>query len=372
MPESQPILDIWILEANMVYKEVPFPVAVDWLQQGRVLETDKVRVAGSEEWQRIADVPAFTASHSRLRHPENRSSLSLAESQPRSGTLLERRPTPYTAEISRSNPSCFVFLIDQSGSMIDPFGNSDKKKAVGVADAINRLLHDLVLRCSKSEGIRDYYHVGVIGYGSGTVDTAWGGQLSHRTLVPLSELARSPLRVEQRTKKVDDGAGGLVDRTVKFPVWFEPQAEGSTPMCEALSLAHNFLVGFLRQFPDCYPPLVLNISDGEATDGDPEPGAAALRNLSSSDGNVLLFNLDISSRKERPIEFPDREADLPDAASRRLFRMSSVLPPSMRLIAQTEGVRVSETTHGFVFNADLVSVIRFLDIGTRVDAKNLR
>ena len=26
---------------------------------------------------------------------------------------------PYTAEISRANPSCFLFLIDQSGSMQD-------------------------------------------------------------------------------------------------------------------------------------------------------------------------------------------------------------------------------------------------------------
>ena len=29
---------------------------------------------------------------------------------------------PYTAEISRANPTCFLFLIDQSGSMADSFG----------------------------------------------------------------------------------------------------------------------------------------------------------------------------------------------------------------------------------------------------------
>jgi hypothetical protein len=75
---------------------------------------------------------------------------------------------PYTAEISRTNPSCFLFLIDQSGSMEDPFrsGELTKKKADGVADAINRLLQNLVIKCAKSEGIRDYYYVGVIGYGA--------------------------------------------------------------------------------------------------------------------------------------------------------------------------------------------------------------
>ena len=42
----------------------------------------------------------------------------------------------YEAEISRSNPSCFVFLIDQSGSMGDPFGGAGehRRKADGVAE----------------------------------------------------------------------------------------------------------------------------------------------------------------------------------------------------------------------------------------------
>jgi hypothetical protein len=29
---------------------------------------------------------------------------------------------PYTAEISRTNPPCFVFLTDQPGSMVKPYG----------------------------------------------------------------------------------------------------------------------------------------------------------------------------------------------------------------------------------------------------------
>lgn len=91
---------------------------------------------------------------------------------------------PYTAEISRSTPSCFLFLIDQSGSMRDPFGDTTGKiKSTGVADAINRLLQNLVIKCTKSEGLRDYYHVGVIGYGA-TVGSAFGGSLQGQSLVP--------------------------------------------------------------------------------------------------------------------------------------------------------------------------------------------
>src|SRR6267143_1587282 len=103
---------------------------------------------------------------------------------------------PHTAEISRTNPSCFLFLVDQSGSMIKPFGGQRGKiKAQGVADAINGLLQNLALKCSKSEGVRDYFHVGVIGYGA-YVGSAFGGALAGQRLVPISEIANKPLRLD--------------------------------------------------------------------------------------------------------------------------------------------------------------------------------
>jgi hypothetical protein len=278
---------------------------------------------------------------------------------------------PYTAEISRTNPSCFLFLIDRSGSMGDPFGSGEekKKRADGVADAINRLLQNLVIKCAKAEGVRDYYHVGVIGYGA-AVGPAFGGALSEKELVPISEVAERPARIEERTKKVDDGAGGLVDQTVKFPVWFDPVANGGTPMCQALTRAQSTLKKWLDQHPDCFPPIVINITDGEATDGDPAIPAENLKRLASSDGNALLFNLHLSSTRAAPIEYSDNEEGLPDKYAKLLFKMSSPLPEYMRTIAQQEGFSVTDRTRGFVFNADIVAVIRFLDIGTR--PSNLR
>jgi hypothetical protein len=171
---------------------------------------------------------------------------------------------------------------------------------------------------------------------------------------------------------VDDGAGGLVDQTIKFPVWFDAISDGSTPMCEALKLGKAIVGEFIQRVPSCFPPLVVNITDGEANDGNPERPASELRDLHSSDGPVLLFNVHLSSIRSQPIEFPDAEKDLPDDYARMLFRMSSPLPSRMSEAASKDGLRVTANSRGFVFNADLVSVIRFLDIGTRVDAKNLR
>ncbi|HEY7158958.1 MAG TPA: hypothetical protein VH575_33745 [Gemmataceae bacterium] len=279
---------------------------------------------------------------------------------------------PYSAEISRSNPTCFLFLIDQSKSMLGPIGGGEnKKKADGVADSLNRLLYTLVLRCVWGQAVLDRFHVGVLGYGR-QILPALGGALAGRELVPIGELARCPLRVEQRTNLVEDGRGGQVEQIVKFPVWFEPAGDGKTPMSKCFERAAQIVSRFLIEHPSCYPPLIVNLTDGEATDGSPEEQAENMRELASEDGAVLLFNAHISSCAARPIEFPDREEGLPDEFARRLFRMSSYLPPSMRNSARQAGLSVTDASRGFVFNANLASVVRFLDIGTRVDPKNLR
>jgi hypothetical protein len=272
----------------------------------------------------------------------------------------------HTAEISRHNPTCLLILVDQSTSMNEPFGlQPHRKKAEGVADAINRLLQNLVLKCAKAEGVRDYFHVGILAYG-GEVRSAWKGALEGEDLVPISRIANHPIRVEERKRQVEDGAGGLVEQRVKFPIWFEPRTAKGTPMSGALERAATLVRRFLQDHPDCYPPMVLNLTDGQPTDANPLPAAQALCAHGSSDGQVVLFNAHLSSKAEAPILYPANESLLTDPYARLLFRISSLFPPPLRQVARDEGFLLEEMSRGFVFNADLISVVRFLDIGTRV------
>ena len=271
----------------------------------------------------------------------------------------------YTAEISRTHPSCFVFLIDQSGSMQEGrAGEAGKNKAEGLSTIINRLLQNLVLKCAKSEGVRDYYDVGVIGYGA-TVGPAFSGALAGKELVPVGEIANQPARIEERSRKVDDGAGGILDQNIKFPIWFDAVANGGTPMCQAMGRAQSILSRWVTEQPTSFPPIVINITDGQATDGDPAAAANTLKDLKTEDGHALLFNIHVSSTPSSPIEFPGNESGLPDDYAKLLFRMSSPLPDYMKVIAAEEGFPVGDSPRGSVFNGDMVSVIRFLDIGTR-------
>ncbi len=54
---KQRLLDVW----NTVYRQVPFTVVTDWIQQGRLLADDRVRPLGKEAWYPIGKVPALAA-----------------------------------------------------------------------------------------------------------------------------------------------------------------------------------------------------------------------------------------------------------------------------------------------------------------------
>jgi hypothetical protein len=277
----------------------------------------------------------------------------------------------YSAEISRDRPGCILFLLDQSQSMGEPYaGNTETTKAQAAADAINTLLTSLMLRCTQNinEGPRNYFHVGVIGYGASLYrgpGPCLRGSEAGRELVSMTVLADNCLRVEQRTRTVDDGAGGKVQTTVKFPVWFDAVAVDGTPMREAVELACSVLQSWIDKHKESYPPIAINITDGEPRE-DPSPAARTLMSLATDDGNVLLYNLHLSELQAPPLLFPATSEGLPDEFAQLLFEMSSLLPPRIQEELRLERYSVEPGARGFVFNTDSVALIQFLDIGTRL------
>ena len=89
---------------------------------------------------------------------------------------------------------------------------------------------------------------------------------------------------------------------------------------------------WIGQHPDSYPPIVIIICDGWATDGEPQQEAQRIRGLRTSDGNVLLFTIHLSNNdKSRPTLFPKQEEGLLSLGegqddSKMMFRMTSVQP----------------------------------------------
>jgi biopolymer transport protein ExbD len=61
MAQKRRFLDVWIVESDTVYREVPYEVVTDWVQQGRLLDDDMLRWSGQAEWFRLGSTPAFKA-----------------------------------------------------------------------------------------------------------------------------------------------------------------------------------------------------------------------------------------------------------------------------------------------------------------------
>ena len=284
---------------------------------------------------------------------------------------------PYTADISRNNPGCFLFLIDQSGSMLEALGGQpDLRKMDGAADAVNRILDAISQRCSQGMDIRDYFDIGVITYGTdgagrSKLDTTLPGTSPEQPFLSISQVVDAA-EVEERQVKESDGAGGVVEVTRKFPVWLRPEAGYGTPMCDALSVASQALKDWTSGHPDSYPPMLINVTDGAATDGNPESLAQEIMSLGTNDGNVLIYNAHLSEMSAMPVQYPSEESEAPpDEYAAQMFRMSSVFPDQVVELAASMGLSVTQGSRGYVYNADMVTLVQFLDIGTRA-ASDLR
>ncbi len=97
----------------------------------------------------------------------NNSAIGPAVAQALGNTNTTLPRTQYSAEISRRNPTAFVFLIDQSGSMsnIVKFNGNEMELAKAAAIVINETLGNMIAACEKAGEIMHYFDVAVIGYG---------------------------------------------------------------------------------------------------------------------------------------------------------------------------------------------------------------
>lgn len=256
------------------------------------------------------------------------------------------------------HPGCLIVLIDQSGSMEDPFGGTrigaGKKKCEAVALVLNSLLNELVRTNTVGSTIKPRADIAVLGYHEQAVENALPQALTVQDFVSLPQLMTNPLRVDVKMKKELDETGKVVELPESVPVWVEPVAKGGTPMCAALKRARELAEQWATKHPDNYPPVVMNITDGEATDGDITGPAKDLASVHTTDGSALLFNCHITEHSFPEVQFPESEGKVPDdpkKLARLLYSVSSELPDSaLKLASLPSGAR------GFIFNGDADSI----------------
>ena len=279
----------------------------------------------------------------------------------------------YTAQITRSTPTAFIFLVDQSVSMnrTTTLLGEEMTLAEAVARIVNNQINELVLRCVKTNEVRHYYDIAVIGYGH-EVYSGWNGDLEGRFFVSPQEIKDNPFkrittREEVRTRR------GVSIKEVERVQWLQARCDGHwTHLHQAFDKAMDLLCDWMidHHEKDCYPPTIINITDGEYNHISQEAiiqKANELKSLFTNDGNVLLFNIHISPTSSNSVIFPIGINELGgDRFGSTLFNMSSLLPSRYNTdISRVRNDDDSNVRHvAMAQNATLSTLIQLMDIGT--------
>ena len=121
---------------------------------------------------------------------------------------------------------------------------------------------------------------------------------------------------------------------------------------------------------ESFPPVVFNITDGEATDCDGEElrtVAEQIRSLATADGNVLLVNIHIATAADmRPLLFPEpSEEHYANRYASLLYDCSSTMPePFHAAIRELKGAGALPPFRGLCFNASAAELVSALNIGS--------
>lgn len=256
--------------------------------------------------------------------------------------------------IGTPNPGCFVILVDQSWSMNEEWKSGTKAEAAALI--VSRIIYELGLACDTAEGVKDRCRVSLIGYGERVHSVADG---------MISDLHASPAEVKKVKRLISDGAGGVVEIEADMPIWLRPQANNGTPMHTAFEHAAEIVKQWCIEWPDNFPPVVFNITDGEAADPLLTADVAKeVMNFHTTDGNVLVFNVHIANSGNEVIFPHDKSLFAQDPFAEFLFGISSDLPEALREEARNHGFSPQPNAKCFGHNVTEVGLTKVLEFGT--------
>lgn len=275
-------------------------------------------------------------------------------------------------KINESHPSLIVLMLDQSGSMQEPYGGGKRggapiqSKAEAVAENANMLLMEIVDRCCQGTVYKHYFDIAVIGYSGKGVYTLLSDNRWFLSPAEMALTVKSKSRIMRKSKALD-GSSILYYSNLKK--WIEPYAEGVTPMHLALDRLCELVYTWQSTHIRYFATTIINITDGELTDANEEQLMAIrakLDALASDNGAPTLINYHISSSSIEGVMFPTSIDELPKEAH-LLYKLSSALPEIYnKQVAALKGDTdiLDKVYRGITFNLPHGDFMRAIQIGS--------
>lgn len=260
-----------------------------------------------------------------------------------------------------------MILIDRSGSMAEEicYEGHTTTKAEVLAEVVNSLLEEIINRSRRERYVSDYFDVAIIGYNGECAENLLGRGFCTISDIYDMDTPTVPRHL-QRTLPSDKRLYTAVERRR----WIEPVAQGRTPMGDAMQKARRMVASWCRKHPNSFPPMVINITDGEATDADHNTlrGIAdKIKACSTNDGATLLMNIHLAGGGDTSapvLRFPSESEPLPTLRhSRLLYEISSSLP-SLYNEAIMQEKASQPPFKAICYNTPLNDLLGLLAIGT--------
>ncbi len=249
------------------------------------------------------------------------------------------------------------------------FDGVEMTKARAVSLVASGFIDELLHRARREGGTRDYYDIAVLGYGGGVSSLI----SPEGTFTTPSRLAAAEVRREKIARERILPSGRSVMAVTEHNIWFDERAEGATPMCGALRRGLSLVDGWCRRKGNgaSYPPTVINITDGEASDGSDDEVRAiceAIRATGTEDGNTIMMNINLARRDGEAVQalFPASLDELPDHRyARLLWDASSEMPDSYRdMIRSFRTAGGGESFRAVGWGCHIGSVAAMMNIGS--------
>jgi len=237
---------------------------------------------------------------------------------------------PYEMVATTKTPALIIYLIDISQSMSGYLDGATKIDHVN--QAIASILQRMVQRSTKGEIVSPRYRLAMYAYS----DT------------PMDMLGR----IETIAEVVKRGQPKL-------------SASQNTNSHAAFAVARDLLRRELPNLQGKPAPMVCHLTDGEFNGQDPEPVAQEIMQMSNGDGNVLIENIYVGPNLfKHPVADIENwvgirsEDELQDPYAKKLFRMSSLLPPSYTDVIESEGYSLQAGSRMLIpcSNKDLIEL----------------
>lgn len=281
----------------------------------------------------------------------------------------------YKAPITSETPALIVFILDNSSSMSDElmYNGIIQSKALLLSRIMNTTLNEIICHSKRIDGYKDYFNIIILGYSKDDVVNICKPNKNENAFITIKELVCMDINNVSYDTVRKNINGTQYSSQLSIKEFVKPTSLGKTPTGKAINVAYDLIKDWVDTHKDknIFPPIAINISDGEFTDITNDEFLSLsekIKSIKTSDGNLLFFNIHIASDYEaKSIIFPTSTDELQseNRHAKILFEASSVLPSCFSGdIALIKECSTKVPFKAFGYNTSINELLGILNIGS--------